>query len=150
MVRLALGLVLLPLLLSASACARTPTAPPGISTFGHDAPPPGRAVPRVAASPLSDPVVTDGDKYRTILENERVRVLRYTDKPGEKTHSHHHPEFVLYALSPFRRRLAFPDGTVKERDFRAGEVIWMPEQTHVGENTGTTDTDVVIVEIKRP
>ncbi len=96
-----------------------------------------------------DPTVTDGDKYHAILENEHVRVLSYKDKPGEKTHPHHHSEFVLYALSSFRRRLIFPDGTVKERDFKPGDVIWMPDQIHTGENVGTTDTDVVIVEFKR-
>ena len=32
-----------------------------------------------------DPAVTDGDKYKVILENDKVRVLEYTDKPGEKT-----------------------------------------------------------------
>jgi beta-alanine degradation protein BauB len=37
-----------------------------------------------------DPVETDGDKYKTILENETVRVLEYTDKPKEKTNQHHH------------------------------------------------------------
>jgi len=33
-----------------------------------------------------DPVVTDGDKYKVLLENDRVRVLEYRDRPGEKTH----------------------------------------------------------------
>jgi hypothetical protein len=28
---------------------------------------------------IRDPVVTDGDKYSVVLENERVRVLRYHD-----------------------------------------------------------------------
>ena len=32
-----------------------------------------------------DPLVTDGDKYSVVLENERVRVLRYHDKPGDRT-----------------------------------------------------------------
>jgi uncharacterized RmlC-like cupin family protein len=83
-----------------------------------------------------------------VLENDHVRVLHYQDKPGDKTHQHHHIEFVLYALSSFRRRLIFPDGTFKERDFTPGDVIWMPAQTHIGENTGSTDTDVVIVELR--
>ncbi len=39
-----------------------------------------------------DPVVTDGDKYSVVLENERVRVLRYRDKPGHRTLQHAHPE----------------------------------------------------------
>ena len=93
-------------------------------------------------------MVTDGDKYHVVLENEHVRVLRYHDKPGDKTRPHHHDEFVLYALSSFRRRLIFPDGAVKERDFKPGDAIWMPEQVHTGENIGATDTDVVVVEQK--
>lgn len=95
-----------------------------------------------------DPTVTDGDKYHVILENERVRVLRYHDTPGARTRPHYHAEFVLYALSAFRRRLTFPDGSIKERDFKPGDVIWMPAQVHIGENIGTTDTDVIIVEDK--
>ncbi|MGE5028254.1 MAG: hypothetical protein ACM3JK_07250, partial [Betaproteobacteria bacterium] len=57
-----------------------------------------------------DPTVTDGGKYRVILENDQVRVLDYHDKPGQKTAQHHHPDFILYALSPFRRKLDLPDG----------------------------------------
>ncbi|MGB8299083.1 MAG: hypothetical protein WCG85_26930 [Polyangia bacterium] len=41
-----------------------------------------------------------------------------------------------------------PDGAVKERDFKPGDAIWMPEQVHTGENIGTTDTDFVIVKQK--
>jgi hypothetical protein len=95
-----------------------------------------------------DPVVTDGDKYTLQLENDRVRVLRYHDRPGERTHQHVHPDFVLYALAPFKRRLTFPDGRTASREFKAGEVIFMKGQTHIGENIGDTDTDVVIVELK--
>lgn len=101
-----------------------------------------------AAAPADDPTVTDGDKYKAVMENDRVRVLRYHDAPGEKTHRHHHPESVLYALSSFKRRLAFPDGTVKEREFKPGDVMWLPAQTHTGENIGSTDTEVLLVEVK--
>ena len=124
-------------------------ATPAVSSFGAEGPVAGAAscsATSVASAP--DPMVTDGDKYHVVLENEHVRVLRYHDKPGDKTRPHHHDEFVLYALSSFRRRLIFPDGAVKERDFKPGDAIWMPEQVHTGENTGTTDTDVVIVEQK--
>ena len=42
-----------------------------------------------------DAVQTDGDKYTVLLENDCVRVLDYRDSPGEKTHQHSHPAFVL-------------------------------------------------------
>jgi quercetin dioxygenase-like cupin family protein len=124
-------------------------ATPAVSSFGAEKPVAGAAsCPATGAASAPDPIVTDGDKYHVVLENDHVRVLRYHDKPGDKTHPHHHDEFVLYALSSFRRRLIFPDGAVKERDFQPGDVIWMPDQVHTGENIGTTDTDVVIVEQK--
>jgi quercetin dioxygenase-like cupin family protein len=101
-----------------------------------------------AAAAAADPTVTDPDKYKAVMENERVRVLRYHDGPGAKTHQHWHPASVLYALSDFRRRLIFPDGTVKERDFRTGDVMWIPAQTHIGQNIGDTATEVLLVEMK--
>ena len=57
----------------------------------------------VAESSVADPTVTDPDKYHLVLENQRVRVLRYHDVPGTKTHQHRHPDSVLHALSAFRR-----------------------------------------------
>jgi hypothetical protein len=95
-----------------------------------------------------DPTCTDPDKYRTIFENERVRVLEYRDTPGARTQPHRHPDSVMYTLSSFRRRLHFPDG---ERDvvMDAGQASWLPAQSHAGENTGTTDTHVLFVELKQ-
>ncbi len=79
----------------------------------------------ITIAQAQDPVVTDPDKYSVILENERVRVLEYKDKPGEKTHMHWDPDFLLYALSDFQRTLHFPDGKTKTREFNKGDVIWM-------------------------
>ncbi|MGB5448011.1 MAG: hypothetical protein WBM80_03710 [Woeseiaceae bacterium] len=95
-----------------------------------------------------DAVQTDGDKYRVIFENECVRVLDYRDLPGDKTHQHKHPAFVLYALGPFKRSITVPDGKVLQRQFEEGEVMWSDSQIHVGENTGQTPTHVVLVELK--
>ncbi len=104
----------------------------------------------VATSALAqDAVQTDGDKYKVILENECVRVLDYHDLPGEKTHQHKHPPFVLYALSPFKRTLTLPGGKVLTRQFKEGDAMWSDEQIHVGENVGETPTHVVIMELKK-
>lgn len=99
-------------------------------------------------SHAQDPIVTDADKYSVVLENERVRVLRYHDKPGDRTSPHAHPDYVLYAESSFKRRLTFPDGGKREVDVKAGSIIWMKAHTHIGENIGDTDTDVIFVELK--
>ena len=96
----------------------------------------------------TDPVVTDGNKYSVILENERVRVLRYRDKPGDRTFEHAHPDYVMYAESSFKWRLIFPDGRKQEVDVKAGSVVWVKAHSHIGENIGDTDTDVILVELK--
>jgi quercetin dioxygenase-like cupin family protein len=106
------------------------------------------AAARPAADP--DPTQTDGDKYQVVLENEQVRVLRYHDAPGTKTHLHHHPDFVLVALAPFQRQLTFPDGTKRIREFKAGEAAFMPAQSHVGENVGSSPTEALLIELKQP
>jgi len=133
---------LLLLIITLSSCVPASTPTPSTSSAWVA----GRTSARALAP--NDPITTDGDKYKVILENDEVRVLRYRDKPGGKTNSHHHPRFVLYALAPFQRRLTFSDGSTKTRGFQAGDVIFMKAQTHVGENIGTTDTDAIIVEMK--
>lgn len=97
-----------------------------------------------------DPVHSDGDKYKVLLENAQVRVLSYTDQPGERTHLHQHPAFVVYALAPFKRRLTLADGRVMVREFKAGDVMYSAGEQHVGENIGTTPTQVLMVELKAP
>ena len=104
----------------------------------------------ISESLMRDAVETDGDKYSVVLENERVRVLRYHDQPGDRTSQHAHPDYVLYAQSSFRRRLTFPDGRKLEVDVKAGSVSWMKGHIHIGENIGNTNMDVIIVELKEP
>jgi hypothetical protein len=95
-----------------------------------------------------DAVQTDSDKYKNIFENDCVRVLDYRDTPGQKTHQHTHPAFVLYALSPFKRSITLPDGKILQRQFKQGDVLWSNAQTHIGANNGETPTHVIIVEMK--
>ena len=94
-----------------------------------------------------DPVVTDGDKYKVVLENERVRVLEYRDSPGQRTSPHFHPDYVLCALSSFKRKLTVPGGG-RVVEVKAGQVLWGKAQSHIGENVGDSDTHVLIVELK--
>ena len=98
--------------------------------------------------PTRDPVVTDGDKYKVVFENDRVRVLEYRDSPGQRTTPHHHRDYVLCSLSAFKRRFVLSDGRDAVRDVRPGDVAWGKAQSHIGENVGSSDTHVLIVELK--
>ena len=97
----------------------------------------------------ADPTVTDPDKYRTIFENDRVRVLEYSDKPGDRTSPHHHPDSVMYTLSSFRRRLIHADQH-KDVEMQAGRAGWLAAQDHHGENIGDSETHVLFIELKEP
>jgi len=94
-----------------------------------------------------DPTQTDPDKYKVIFEIDRVRVLEYRAKPGDRTSPHSHPDSVMYTLSSFERRLIKGD---QQRDVQleAGRVLWVAAQEHAGENIGSTNTHCVFVELK--
>jgi hypothetical protein len=95
----------------------------------------------------ADPVCTDPEKYQVIFENDRVRVLEYRDRPGDKTRPHQHPDSVMFTLSGFQRRLHADQG-VRDVVMKPGHAHWLPAQTHAGENIGTTPTRVLFVELK--
>ena len=94
-----------------------------------------------------DPVVSNPQHYNVVFENERVRVLEYTDQPGQQTTPHEHPDSIMYTLSSFRRRLVSGD-VEREVALEAGTVGWLPAQEHHGENIGETQTHVLFVELK--
>ena len=96
-----------------------------------------------------DPTVTDPEAYRTIFENDRVRVLEYSDKPGHRTSPHRHPDSVMYTLSAFRRKVS-AGGKDVEVELPAGTVRWVGAQEHYGENIGDTDSHSIFVELKEP
>ena len=98
---------------------------------------------------MSDPVESNPSLYTVVFENERVRVLEYRDKPGDRTTPHTHPDSVMVTLSAFDRRLSVGDQT-REVSLEPGLATWLPAQTHAGENIGTSETHVMFVELKEP
>ena len=98
---------------------------------------------------MNDPVTTDPELYAVVFENPRVRVLRYHDRPGDRTHPHRHPDSVMITLSAFQRRLVQGDRTA-DVALAAGEVRWLDAQEHAGINTGATESMSFFVELKEP
>ena len=96
-----------------------------------------------------DPTVTDPSLYSVLFENERVRVLQYRDRPGDQTHPHHHPDSVMVTLSSFQRRVSSA-GRHADIELPAAQARWVGAQEHTGENTGTTETHAVFIELKEP
>ena len=94
-----------------------------------------------------DPVVTNPRHYKVVFENEHVRVLEYTDQPGDRTTPHEHPNSVMFTLSSFRRRLYSGD-VERDVDIPAETTSWLAAQQHSGHNIGDTPTHVIFVELK--
>jgi hypothetical protein len=96
-----------------------------------------------------DPVTSNPDHYRVVMENDRVRVLEYRDRPGDRTTPHRHPDSVMLTMSGFRRRLASGDRSA-DVELPPGTARWLDAQEHFGENIGATPTHVFFVELKEP
>jgi hypothetical protein len=95
-----------------------------------------------------DPAVTNPDNYKVVFENDRVRVLEFVDKPGDRTTLHEHPDSVIFTLSSFRRRMYAEDDSSRDVELAAGRPGWLPAQRHAGHNIGETESHAIFVELK--
>ena len=86
---------------------------------------------------------------KVLLENDRVRVLEVQQKPGEKSAMHSHPASLVYPLSSGKTKFTSPDGKTTEGELKAGAVNWREAETHAVENVGTTDSRVLVIELKK-
>jgi hypothetical protein len=100
-----------------------------------------------------DPAKVMPRAYRVALENDKVRVLEFTGRPGmgicgEGMHSH--PAHLTIVLNDWTGKASVPGGEPKNRARKAGDVFWSEAETHKVENTGKTTSRVLIVELKTP
>ena len=89
--------------------------------------------------------------YRVALENDQVRVLEFTGRPGMGicgNGMHSHPAHLTVVLSDWKGLATAPDGTVLKRERKQGDVFWAEAETHKLENTGAANSRVLIVELK--
>lgn len=105
------------------------------------------AVVHASTSGKGQPLQTE----RVVLENARVRVLEYTSKPhgdvcGIGTHSH--PAHLTIVLSPARDRATNKGEKPEVTDMKVGDVYWSDGETHTDVNIGSTNSRVMVVELK--
>lgn len=86
---------------------------------------------------------------KVVLENDQVRVIRVVLKPGEKVEMHSHPANIVYFLTGGKAKYTSPDGKTEERESRAGQAVWSEAATHATENVGTTESRVLVIELKK-
>lgn len=97
-----------------------------------------------------DPLSVGGDVYKLLFENERIRMLEVTFKPGAKIGSHSHPDHFGYTVMGGTLRITDAAGKVNDAALDQGAVLWIPAETHSAENIGPTTIKVIVTELKEP
>ena len=95
-----------------------------------------------------DPAAVNAKTIQVKLDNDRVRVLEATLKPGDKEQMHSHPAYVVYVVAGGKVRNHLPDGKTNETEFKTGDVVYRDPLTHWAENIGTTTLKFILVELK--
>lgn len=95
-----------------------------------------------------DPMKIASNVYKFINENERVRVLEVVFKPGDMAEMHHHPEHVVYVLKGGLLKLT-SEGKTQELDLKQGSVLFLKEQNHEATNTGKSEINLLVMELKK-
>ncbi len=103
-----------------------------------------------AAAAAQDPVPIYPANYTVMIENDRVRVMDFRLRKGDREDFHSHPAHVLYVLEPFTISFRFPDGRSGTREVKAGEVLYSDAVTHSPTNIGDTDAHGILIELKTP
>ena len=87
--------------------------------------------------------------FKVLLENEYVRVIQDTLRPGEKEALHSHPAGWYYVTMPGTMKVTYSSGKTVIWKAKAGEQAWMnAEAPHTSENIGSTTIQYALVEVK--
>jgi beta-alanine degradation protein BauB len=96
-----------------------------------------------------DFVQASPDKAKILLENEFVRVIEYTLKPGEKDSAHTHPPKTSYIISGGTLRVYPENEAPFDSEEIKGTVEWAGKRgKHYVENIGKTTVTILLTEIK--
>jgi quercetin dioxygenase-like cupin family protein len=86
-------------------------------------------------------------QLKVLAEDDKVRVLDYSPRAGEKTPMHSHPPYVVYVVKGGRVRYTAPDGAVTVTTLTTGQTIIRPATTHADE--ALDDVEAILVELKK-
>lgn len=87
--------------------------------------------------------------HSVTFEDDKIRVLKVSVKPGDKAEMHWHPRNINYVLSNGTLRFNRPDGTTVHVSLTEGQVTSSPtESSHAVENIGDSIVETIQVELK--
>jgi quercetin dioxygenase-like cupin family protein len=97
---------------------------------------------------IDDIVKISPDVHQVLFENEVIRVLEVTVRPGAKIPSHTNPANVNYIIEPGTLRLIEPDGSTLDLELAERQVIPAPVGRHAVENVGASVVRTICIELK--
>lgn len=137
-----------------SSSQTAPTTPEPVATAPAE-PAPAPAEPAPAPPPVAEapkpPEPGDPTEvfptYKKVFENDNMRILEVTAKPGDKIPLHKHPDNYHYVVNGAKMAIT-ADGKTNEMDLPAGMAVFIPASAHSAENVGTTEGKIVVFEMK--
>jgi quercetin dioxygenase-like cupin family protein len=102
-----------------------------------------------ASARAQDPLKVAPTMYKLLFENERVRVMEVTFKPGERIAPHAHPDHFVYVAAGGSLTITAGEKTM-DAELKPGQVIWIAAESHWAVNNGKTDVRLVVTELKEP
>ncbi len=88
-------------------------------------------------------------KTKILLENEYVRVIEYSLRPGERDSTHTHPPKTSYVISGGLLRIYPENGNPFDVEEITGNAEWSDKVgKHNVENIGKTTVTILLTEIK--
>lgn len=97
-----------------------------------------------------DPIKVGNGIYKTILENERVRVNEIHFKVGQHIDWHQHPDHVIYWTEAGTLRVYNRGADSVDVTGTVGQAMFLPACTHAATNIGKTEVRLVQVELREP
>ena len=103
----------------------------------------------LSSAQAQDVVKVSPGTSKVVLENQYVRVIEATFKPGAKEPVHTHPAGWYYVTKAGTLKVSYTSGKVEMWKPKVGEQAWMDgEEAHSAENVGETTLQYILVEVK--
>ena len=94
----------------------------------------------------ADPIEVSPEYYRSLFENDVVRVLEMRLPSGAEDKMHVHPVETVYFVKGGTLHITLPGGAHVEKTISDGEVMFHEAWEHRVKNVGSTEVIAVIVE----
>jgi hypothetical protein len=96
----------------------------------------------------ADAVTADPARYSVLYENDAARLIRVKYPRGAKSVMHSHPAGCAIFYKDSKFKMTGPTGESQTLEYRAGDVSCSDAYSHLPENVGTGETELVMLHLK--